>query len=148
VYDCQDAEEFDAKAQGFHPRNARVCISNDSRGSTAPLPPAASPPLSGVGSDNSPVKLASPDSKSGGVPVLLTERVQPLRLTATLLLGNELGRCEVPEVLFRVRRYDLMVDECREQFMKELQLALQLSTTNLFRRFAGAWLDGVHGLLL
>jgi hypothetical protein len=88
------------------------------------------------------------DAKADGAPVLNTDRQEPIALTATLLLGNDFGRCELPEALFRVRRYDLMIDETRELFVKELQLSLQLPALNQFRKFAGAWLDGVHGLLL
>jgi hypothetical protein len=91
---------------------------------------------------------AGNDGKGVGAPVLNTEREEPIPLTATLLLGNELGRCELPECLFRVRRYNLMTDETRELLVRELRLYMQLPCPNLFRKLAGTWLDGVHGLML
>ncbi len=145
VYEFQDAEEFDAKAQGHHPRDARVRLCSGA--GSSPHSPAVASPLA-----PRPAALersaASMDAKADGAPVLNTDRQEPIALTATLLLGNDFGRCELPEALFRVRRYDLMIDETRELFVKELQLSLQLPALNQFRKFAGAWLDGVHGLLL
>ena len=144
----QDAEEYDAKAQGIHPFGARVRIGHDIYGSPTGLAPAS--PLAlrhGVG-ESSALTPVCCDGKGSGAPVLNTEREEHVSLTATLLLGNEFGRCELPESLFRVRRYDLMTNETRELFVAELRLNLLLPTPNLFRKFAGAWLDGVHGLLL
>jgi hypothetical protein len=151
VYDVQDAEEYDAKAQGIHPLGVRVRIGHDIYGSPTGSAPAS--PLAlrhGVGESSA---VTSPghvccDGKGSGAPVLNTEREEQISLTATLLLGNEFGRCELPESLFRVRRYDLMTTETRELFVAELRLNLLLPTPNFFRKFAGAWLDGVHGLLL
>ena len=117
-------------------------IGNNTYGNPASFA-AASPVGSRLGG-----AAASDDAKADGAPVLNTEREEPISLTATLLLGNEFGRCELPETLFRVRRYDLLTDETRELFVRELQLSLQLPVPNQFRKFAGAWLDGVHGLLL
>jgi hypothetical protein len=148
VYDVQDAEEYDAKAQGIHPLGARVRIGHDIYGSPTVLAPASPlAPRHGVG-DSSAFTPVCCDGKGSGAPVLNTEREEQISLTATLLLGNEFGRCELPESLFRVRRYDLMTTETRELFVAELRLNLLLPTPNLFRKFAGAWLDGVHGLLL
>ena len=45
-------------------------------------------------------------------------------------------------------RYNLMTDETRDMFVKELRLAMLLPSARVYRKFAGAWLDGVHGLLL
>jgi hypothetical protein len=101
-----------------------------------------------AGSAGSPGNAVTSDAKDDGAPSLNTERNEPIALTSVLLLGNDIGRCDLPEVLFRVRRYDLMADDTREQFVKELRLALQLPCPNMYRKFAGAWLDGVHGLLL
>ena len=145
VYDFQDAEEYDAKAQGHHPREARVRIVNNTYGNSASF--AAASPV-GPRLEGAAGAAASGDAKADGAPVLNTDREEPISLTATLLLGNEFGRCELPEALFRVRRYDLLTDETRELFVRELQLCVQLPAPNQFRKFAGAWLDGVHGLLL
>ncbi len=148
IYDFQDAEEYDAKTQGHHPLEARVRIGSEVHGS--PQTSATTSPLVSrqAGVERSVNNAVSADAKADGAPVLNTDREEPISLTATLLLGNEYGRCELPEALFRVRRYDLMTDETRELFVRELQLLLQLPTPNQYRKFAGAWLDGVHGLLL
>ncbi len=142
IYEFQGAEEFDCKAEGHHPLESRVRLGNDRYGCTGSAPTS---PLALRGSPGSPVTA---DTKGDGAPAMSTDREEPIALTSVLLLGNEFGRCELPEVLFRVRRYDLMTDETRELFVKELRLALQLPSPNVYRKFAGAWLDGVHGLLL
>jgi hypothetical protein len=154
VYGFQDAEEYDAKAVGSHPLQARVRIGSDIYGSPGSLPSASTgtPTLRpGLKENSASTHTSMPigsDGKGTGAPVLITEREEPISLTATLLLGNEFGRCELAECLFRVRRYDLMTDETRELFVRELRVNLMLPTPNMFRKFAGAWLDGVHGLLL
>ncbi len=148
VYDFQDAEEYDAKAQGIHSLQSRVRIGKDIYGSPSSLPPAPTLISRQACGESSPVMSAGCDGKGLGAPILNTEREEPISLTATLLLGNELGRCELPECLFRVRRYNLMIDETRELLVRELRLYLQLPTPNLFRKLAGTWLDGVHGLIL
>jgi hypothetical protein len=140
IYEFQDAEEYDCKAVGFHPREAHVRIGSDV---SSPALASASPLAFSKGSSS-----GSPSGPAAGAPNLLTDQEQPISLTATLLLGNDLGRCVLPEALFRVRRYDLMTDETRELFVRELRLALLLPSARVYRKFAGAWLDGVHGLLL
>lgn len=147
IYEFQGAEEFDCKAEGHHPLESRVRLGNDRYGypASAPTSPLAPRQAAAAGSPGSP---AAADTKGDGAPTMGTDRDEPIALTSVLLLGNEFGRCELPEVLFRVRRYDLMTDETRELFVKELRLALQLPSPNVYRKFAGAWLDGVHGLLL
>jgi hypothetical protein len=147
IYEFQDAEEYDAKAEGFHPRDARVILGSHAHGSSpSPLAVSSFIPRQ-AGAERNATNAGSVDAQDAA-PVLNTEREEPIPLIATLLLGNEFGRCELPEPLFRVRRYDLMTDETRELFVKELHLSLQLPVPNQFRRIAGAWLDGVHGLLM
>jgi len=100
---CNNLSMYDCKAAGFHSREAHVRIGSDV--AAPPLPPASPlAPSKSVGGSSSP---ASPLSPGAGAPNLLTDQDMPVALTATLLLGNELGRCVLPEALFRVRRYTI-----------------------------------------